>query len=208
MQEILPRVDDWDIDRDLNGLLDLIEKSLLEPDERIGQSSTQESDSEHEENDEEDAEDEEGPEERNDFLPALERSASEDEKYTSLQEMDESRSSLPSALRNKGKKMDRSNLSVSFAIDMDGVRTEVANATATSEPEDVEKIQHIVIADSDDESQSTRTNDDCSEAVAPPVEEVCFLILLIPLLSVHYLGHPLLRWFRVNAHALCRAIHH
>ncbi|EPB73373.1 MutS domain V protein [Ancylostoma ceylanicum] len=96
-------------------------------------------------NDEEEAEDEEeGPEERNSSLPPLERSASEDERYTSLQELDESRSSLPSALRTKGKKVDRSNLSVSFAIDMDEVRTEIATTTTTSDSEAMERVKQKV----------------------------------------------------------------
>lgn len=59
------------------------------------------------ESDEEEAEEEKGSEEHNSLVPPLERSASEDERSTSRQELNESRSSMPSALRNKRKKMDR-----------------------------------------------------------------------------------------------------
>ncbi|EYC43627.1 hypothetical protein Y032_0487g2349 [Ancylostoma ceylanicum] len=215
MQGILPDFEDFDVDHGLDGLLDLIGESLLEPDERIGQTSSQESNATPEKNDEEEAEDEEeGPEERNSSLPPLERSASEDERYTSLQELDESRSSLPSALRTKGKKVDRSNLSVSFAIDMDEVRTEIATTTTTSDSEAMERVKHIVIADSDDESQSVRSIDETSATVNPLIQKMKKNLLkdrrrpfrrhnlLNPLLSVHHLLHRPPRRFLVNARAL------
>ncbi|KHJ82118.1 hypothetical protein OESDEN_18190 [Oesophagostomum dentatum] len=185
MRKLLPQIEEWNFDSDTEDLLELLEETLFESDERVQQDSFQESNAREEDHQDESEETEDESDENRENIevqhisaPHLVRSASEDEARTSHDDLEASVSSIPSAMRSKGKNTDRSNLSVSFALDqIQDTETEtLAVVAAASESEQAEHTQQllnyeiafsIVIADSDDES--TSESGDCS-AIDPAMQ--------------------------------------
>nr|CDJ95389.1 DNA mismatch repair protein MutS domain containing protein [Haemonchus contortus] len=170
MLEIWPQVEEWDIDSDLHCLLDHLQGALFEADEMIESDSADHTENEHPDG---------ATSEETSNLPASEQESEklESENEDSDQEVrhtfEESTPTLPSALRSREKKSDRSNLSVSFAVDIirneHTVEAKGLNATTDSDLEQPESFQRLVIADTDSEVTVDRDRDH-SQAVTCSTE--------------------------------------
>ncbi|VDN19597.1 unnamed protein product [Cylicostephanus goldi] len=149
MVELQPQFEEWDIRADVDSLLEMLEKYIFEADEKIQQDMSQESDSTSDgqrmENEVARAteDDEEGDADSQLDKEEVEQSTvSEDENIKSHQDADGTIPDMPpSAMCNKSKSKDKSNLSVSFALDMVETGAAAAPTTVASDSENVEDIK-------------------------------------------------------------------
>ncbi|KAK5984093.1 BMA-MSH-5 isoform d [Trichostrongylus colubriformis] len=181
MLEILPQLEEWDIDQDLNGLLNLLQEKLFEADEIIDNGSVGEiakaKEVEHSEEVQKCSQDRtENPSTGEESDTSLSGEEEEDCDHETQFIVEELTSPIPSALRSGERKSDRSNLSVSFALDKNDyiADDECSRTTMHSYEEKTEKIKRIVIAGSDDEWSVEKSED--SSRIQPSLrEEVRFI---------------------------------
>ncbi|KAJ1374483.1 MutS protein msh5 [Parelaphostrongylus tenuis] len=155
--EILNEFETWDLDSDPYGFLELAEKALYEPtcsnEHTSDRTKAQESEDQSQHSDGDAAEEISSSTDHHDNHISSQQCVDKNSSQEGSMQLEESTTSLTSALRS-GKKANRSNLSVSFALDTESnmnVSGSGGNKALIESGCKEEKINRFVIADSDDD---------------------------------------------------------